>query len=261
MGKEKDRIALTSPHTRGERVEAAQKHLKHNEFGTFYGGPIDGVFNEHTADASMRAKYKLGYPDSSVRGSYGSQLEDYLEGRTRLSPIMRLRRRRRQKAAEEAKNVKKRALQIGLKEVGVHEAPANSNRVKYSDWYGVVGPWCAMFFTWCQIKAAEDLHTTTSWAQGDFSCYCPQIVGAAHGHARNLRITNDPEPGDAVLYQFDSDSQADHIGRFIRWENKGAGTFKSLEGNTSLTSNDNGGEVMVRTRDRSLVQHFIRVDE
>src|SRR5262245_6931546 len=41
------------------------------------------------------------------------------------------------------------ALQLALSELGVSESPPDSNQVKYTSWYGTVGPWCAMFVSWC----------------------------------------------------------------------------------------------------------------
>src|SRR5262245_47942117 len=40
------------------------------------------------------------------------------------------------------------ALATAITQLGVKESPAGSNHCKYTEWYGMVGPWCAMFVTW-----------------------------------------------------------------------------------------------------------------
>lgn len=62
-------------------------------------------------------------------------------------------------------------------------------------------------------------------------------------------------PGDLVFFQFDSDSASDHIGII---EKDNGDTISTIEGNTSTTSNDNGGKVMRRTRKKSLVMAVAR---
>lgn len=258
-------IGLTSPLTRGPEVERAQRHLKVNEFGEFYRGPIDGKFDEETANASERARWLLGFPQDRTRGRYSETLDLYLTGTIPLTRIMRVRRRARlkelAKRREARRSIKARALEVALREKGTNEQPPGSNRVKYSEWYGITGPWCAMFVTWCLVQAAEDLRVKTDFSRGVRYAYTPYMEADARHRNHGMAVTNDPEPGDLVLYQFDSDSQVDHVGFFIRWQNRSAGTFLAVEGNTSLTSNDNGGEVMIRDRSRSLVRIFIKLDD
>jgi peptidoglycan hydrolase-like protein with peptidoglycan-binding domain len=62
-------------------------------------------------------------------------------------------------------------------------------------------------------------------------------------------------PGDLVLFQFDKDSAADHIGII---EKDNGDTITTIEGNTSTTSDDNGGAVMRRTRKKSLIMAVAR---
>lgn len=62
--------------------------------------------------------------------------------------------------------------------------------------------------------------------------------------------------GDVVLYDFNNNGTSDHTG-IIEAINKD-GTITVIEGNTSLKSNDNGGNVMRRTRYKSQVNYFVR---
>ncbi len=62
--------------------------------------------------------------------------------------------------------------------------------------------------------------------------------------------------GDIVLYDFNNNGTSDHTG-IIEAINKD-GTIVVIEGNTSMKSNDNGGNVMRRTRYKSQVNYFVR---
>jgi cell wall-associated NlpC family hydrolase len=59
-------------------------------------------------------------------------------------------------------------------------------------------------------------------------------------------ITRNPEPGDIVFFDWNADGRYDHTGIFVRRIN--AQFFEAIEGNTSLSNNSNGGQVMLRRR-------------
>lgn len=61
--------------------------------------------------------------------------------------------------------------------------------------------------------------------------------------------------GDLVIFDFGGRSHADHIGLCVK--NLG-GSLLTIEGNTSVSSDDNGGEVMHRTRSLNLISYVIR---
>ena len=73
-------LTLTTPFTRGPAVRRAQELLKENRFGDFYEGDVDGVFDEETARATMKARFWLGYREDDLAPFYNSQLASYLEG-------------------------------------------------------------------------------------------------------------------------------------------------------------------------------------
>ena len=65
-----------------------------------------------------------------------------------------------------------------------------------------------------------------------------------------------PKPGDLVLFDFKGTHRwRDHIGIVT---GSSGNTVYTVEGNTSITSNDNGGAVMRRTRYKSQITSFIR---
>lgn len=136
-------------------------------------------------------------------------------------------------------------------EDGTKESPPNSNRTKYGAWFGYDGaPWCAMFVSWVYHHAGHPLGNVET--PMGFK-YCP----AGYNHWRaNHRLTDDPLPGDIVLFDWNGDGTCDHTGIFIRWIEKGK-TFASWEGNTSVGNDRDGGAVMMRTRKKSVVKCFV----
>jgi hypothetical protein len=157
--------------------------------------------------------------------------------------------------------VRDRALERACEELGVKESPPESNNVLYTDWYGMVGPWCAMFVTWCFERAADDLNTDSpAFIQGGRYAYVPYLIADARAAKYGLSVTDDPIPGDLVCYDWGWDGEYDHVGIFECWQN--GAVFDAIEGNTSTSDNSNGGQVMRRMRDRQAqATTFIRVGE
>lgn len=141
-------------------------------------------------------------------------------------------------------------LDIATSQLGVKESPAGSNRVKFSAWYGVVGPWCAMFVSWCMAQDGRKFHYDS----------VPTIVADAHNRKNGLQIVSKDQvaPNDVVCYDWGHDGVPDHTGIFEAWVTKGL-TFHAIEGNTAVGNDSNGGEVMRRLRGISDVQAFVRV--
>ena len=130
--------------------------------------------------------------------------------------------------------VAKAASQIGYK-----ESPAGSNRTKYGKWYGLDGnPWCAMFVSWVADQIGE------SAAVGKFA-YCPYWVDWFKKKGQWLDRSEKPRPGDIIF--FSNGERACHVG--IVQERLGTDYVLTIEGNTSQSSNDNGGAVMRRKRE------------
>jgi hypothetical protein len=155
-------------------------------------------------------------------------------------------------------SVREAALAKAQLQVGVKESPAGSNQVKYSEWYGMIGPWCAMFCTWCYDQAGG----SPSFVRGSRYAYVPYIVADARGGRYGLSVTSSPKPGDLVCYEWGGSMQGefDHVGMFERWT--GAHSFYAVEGNTSTSNDSNGGEVMRRSRDvNGQGTVFVRVAE
>jgi hypothetical protein len=114
-----------------------------------------------------------------------------------------------------------------------------------------------MFVTWSYELAGPSL----AFVKGERYAYCPYIVSDARANRYGLHTTDDPIPGDLVIYDWSGDTIYDHIGLFERWTS-GQTQFNAIEGNTSTSNNSNGGEVMRRSRYRyGQGTVFVRVDE
>lgn len=244
-------LSLTSPAMRGADVKTAQKTLKANNAWT---GKIDGIFGEVTARGCAQAKYVLGYQSKNCTRTYDAELHSYLTGRKKTTVFMQ--RRAKQRRSKPVLRIP--ALAVAQQYVGVKENPPNSNKVMFSEWYGANGPWCMMYVTYCytQVKAKHFNKHAARWA------YCPYMYNDARAQRYGLTIIPKDKamPGDIVLFDWSDDTISDHVGMLVTTVGK-YGDFKSIEGNTSLTNNSNGGEVMIRGRNIADVMAFVRVWE
>lgn len=240
-------LTLTSPPMRGMLVGRAQRLLMQNGY---YVGAADAVFGEITARACSEAKYKLGYAAGEIKPTYGDRLDDYLSNRQTPSLIMRVRAKQRAKKQPLGEAV----IRVAREYLGVKESPPNSNRVMFSDWYGIVGPWCAMFVTYCFVKAGSK-----AFEQGNRYAYCPFVLDAArHNQGMTIVPKQDARKGDIVLFCWDGSGVPQHIG-IVLTPVTSSGTFTTIEGNTSGDSPADGGEVAVRHQTTGVVVAFIRV--
>lgn len=147
--------------------------------------------------------------------------------------------------------MRQQILHTAASQHGVTESPAASNNNPYGAWYGMNGvPWCAMFVSWVFDQAGHPLGPIDS-PKGYH--YCPS---AYNFFKRNNQLTSNPQPADIVLFDWNGDGVCDHTGIFLKWITHGE-TFQSWEGNTSVNSNSNGGQVMLRTRSVTVVKAFV----
>jgi len=133
-------------------------------------------------------------------------------------------------------------IEIASKEVGQGEVPLNSNKTKYGKWFGFDGvAWCGMFVSWCYAQAGFPLGNI-GFSKGFAGCQT-----AVAYYKKNKKITAFPESGDIVFFDWNADGRYDHTGLFVKWiePNK---TFETIEGNTAVGNDSNGGTVMRRNR-------------
>jgi len=112
--------------------------------------------------------------------------------------------------------------------------------------------WCAIFVSYIISKLSLKWGATLETEKG--FVWVPSLYVRAKQQGW---ITLDPEPGDITLFDWDGNGQADHVGFFAGWIEKGK-SFLCIEGNTSFTNQSNGGEVMVRLRNFNSVQAFVK---
>ena len=133
-------------------------------------------------------------------------------------------------------------VEIAQAEIGQGEVPLNSNITKYGTWFGLNGvAWCAIFVSWVYFKAGKAL-PKIGYTKGYAGCQTAYAYFKQNGW-----LVTEPIAGDIVLFDWNSDGRFDHTGIFK--EKISASKFKSIEGNTSLKNDSNGGEVMERVRD------------
>ena len=132
-----------------------------------------------------------------------------------------------------------------------------TNEVIFNDRYygehvsGEKYPWCAAF-VYCIF---EECGASNLFYDGKKTAYCPAIH--EWGKKRNLIVpTSEGQYGDIVLFDWNGDGVADHVG-FIITRN-GNGTYETVEGNTSTYNYTNGGYVLKMTRYYSSIIAIIR---
>ena len=86
------------------------------------------------------------------------------------------------------------------------------------------------------------------------TAYCPDVENYYKKHDR---WHSTGRAGDLCLMDFGK-GRASHIG--IVEKANSDGTYTTIEGNTSRSSDDNGGVVMRRTRSKSVIRGFARPD-
>lgn len=140
-------------------------------------------------------------------------------------------------------DIRNNIIRIAESQLGTAESPPNSNMTKYGEWFGLNGtPWCGQFVSWVYDKAGANLGRI-GYLRGFAGCQ------TAVAHFRDKRqSTIHPKEGDIVFYDWAGDGRSDHTGIFVRWTGVKEGEFEAIEGNTSLTNQSNGGQVMRRFR-------------
>jgi hypothetical protein len=131
-------------------------------------------------------------------------------------------------------------IEIAIKEIGYIEDKNNST--KYGKWFGLDKlAWCGIFTSWVYFKAGFKM-PVIGFDKGFASC---QLF--YEWAKKNNKIVSDPQSGDIVLFDWNGDNRFDHVGLFDQWKVKNK-SFHTIEGNTSLKNQSNGGMVMQRLR-------------
>jgi hypothetical protein len=158
---------------------------------------------------------------------------------------------------------REKILSVAAAQNGVKEDPPNSNLVKYNEWYyghptGV--PWCCTSVSWIFKEAGYPLPEIQERGIPG-AAYVPYVYDfyKKWSTPEKPKFTSHPKGADLVIYDWNKDGAADHIGIFVDWVVPGK-SFHAWEGNTSPSNDSNGGEFMLRLRYVSQVQAFIDAD-
>lgn len=136
-------------------------------------------------------------------------------------------------------------LAVARTQLDYREERDGSN--KFGAWFGMDHcAWCVIFAAaWCYNKAGivGDVVGRTYKEGGLYSC--SQTLNWYREHASEC-ITDKPVPGCLVIFDFPNTRYStDHMGLFV---SKTDTTITTIDGNTSNTSEGNGGWVQMRTR-------------
>jgi hypothetical protein len=117
-----------------------------------------------------------------------------------------------------------------------------------SEWYGIIGPWCAMGATRAYVEAGSK-----AFVRGTRYAYVPYIVRDAAAGENGLTRTFAPRPGDLVCFDWLGDGLFDHVELVDKAPSAiGVGaTFTTLGCNTSFDDagdQSNGGACASRKR-------------
>lgn len=235
-------LHVTSPLTSGSDVLELQTRL--DELG-YPIGALDGAYGVATATAVRAFQRDHGL---EVDGVVGPRTRSALAG---AQPG--------EGPSVEPSGPGQRALEESLRHLDVTERPANSNRTPFGQWFGVDGvKWCNIFVSYCFGVGADYTLCAGFNGAGVYPRGCTYVpTTEAWLRATGMWVgRTSPLPGDIAIFNWDGGAP-DHIG--IVEEDLGGGRFASIEGNTSLGDNSNGGAVMRRTRRVSQVNGFGRI--
>lgn len=145
-------------------------------------------------------------------------------------------------------------LNKAISYIGTKEVPAGSNTVIFNtEYYGkkVKGdsyPWCCVFMWYVFNKCGA----SKLFYGGKKTAYCPTLE---NWFKKEKRYYASGQVGDICFMDFGK-GRASHVG--IVEKKNADGTYTIIEGNTSTSSNDNGGNVMRRTRNVKNIRGFGR---
>ena len=143
-------------------------------------------------------------------------------------------------------------VEVAQKYIGTKESPADSNKTLFGKWAKYDGvPWCGLFVSKCYEEAGNPLPKIGFAFRGFAGCQT-----AVAYFKKNNQITSKPVSGDIVFFDWNKDGRYDHTGIFVKWLNENE--FETIEGNTAVGNDSNGGQVMRRKRNKSVAifAHF-----
>jgi peptidoglycan hydrolase-like protein with peptidoglycan-binding domain len=206
----------------GADVEVLQRQLLRHGFTP---GDIDGQFGPQTRRSLVAFQRAKGL---NADGVAGPSTWLALEGQVTPRPVRPV----------VGADVRSRILDIARREIGTLESGNNRGAVlKYPRAFGRgAEPYCADFTSWVAQRAGLSMNNP----------YCPSVVNELKRRG-DWKGKAHPQPGDLVLFDWNGDRVADHIG-IVEKVNPN-GTVTTIEGNTEDPQTGRQG---VWRRERSL---------
>ena len=135
-------------------------------------------------------------------------------------------------------------INIAMQDLGYKESPANSNMTKFGKWIGLQGqPWCMSAVQYWANNAGVKLPLKTG--------SCKTLMDAAKRVGQ--WVTSGYKTGDILIFQWKNGQR--HCGIVVSTSDK---IIKTIEGNTAVGNDSNGGEVMLRDRTTEFVLGAVR---
>jgi len=242
-------LHVTSPLLRGAEVLSIQKLLAQNGYSP---GTLDGAYGPTTASAvkAFEADQRLpadGVVTDQLRALLVSVAATRAPGGDAPPP--------RTSSPSGLLAVAKAVEYLGVK-----ESPPGSNRTMFGEWFGVNGvPWCNIFVSYCfKVAADSELCAGSKGAgvrPGKGCAFVPTTEAWLQSSGFWVGRST-PLPGDIAIFNWDG-GRPDHIG--IVEAVMSDGSFQTVEGNTAVGNDSNGGEVMRRQRYLTQVDGFGRI--
>lgn len=215
----------------GADVETLQRQLLRHGFTP---GDVDGQFGGQTRRALVEFQRAKGLNADGVAGPSTWQA---LNGAVTPRPVT--------PTTPATGGVRGRMLDIARGELGTLETGGNNRGavLKYPNAFGRGSEaYCADFVSWVSKKAGLSMNNP----------YCPSVVNELKRNG-DWKGKSNPQPGDLVLFDWDGDRVADHIGLVERVN--ADGTIGTIEGNTSNPQTGQEG-VFRRTRSMGTILGF-----
>lgn len=161
---------------------------------------------------------------------------------------------------EENMMLRRKIVELALKEVGVMESGGNNKGPRIVDYQQATWlapgpwPWCAAFTSWILREAIKATNNKTKPCQ-DASAFGWEKWGRANGA---LILTEDKlaAAGDFVIFDFS------HIGIVVKDQYPNESTIQTVEANTNgkgQRDSESGDGVWKKIRATSLVKCYVRI--
>jgi hypothetical protein len=139
-------------------------------------------------------------------------------------------------------------VDLATAEIGYKEGVNKDN--KFGVWFGLNNvSWCMIFC--CKMYSDAGFPIKGDWGKGFAS-----VPNALKHFTSTGEITNQPQIGDLVIFDWNANGNPDHVGLFVCHNDDG--TITTIEGNTSDGNPSDGGTVQKKTtRKLTQVEAFV----